>query len=387
MGNLVQWVIDNRQWIFSGIGVTAVVTIGAIIFKRRRKSKIISSKTTGASYVAEKITVNNSTGLTYVDVKEIAKSIFLENFPKLQEVARIEAEKNRDLFISELDKKIQEKLTQEEIDKFNKPDIQYILSDAITTAARRDNEETRKILSNLIVDRVKNDGIEFKELVYNEAIRTIPQLTKNHLDILAFTFITKYTLQLNINTLCDLVNRMNNWIPLTNFSDSSAQFQHLEYANCATNTVFGTDLQISLRKNYTNIFLINSAPHINKLEYNKWRIPDEIKSQLFTPDTTEENYYLIQNTLAKFDEKYNELMHENIKSYMSPYTDLLVCIKNDKEISELVSNELSCNSVIFDKYNKTGVQNLNLTSVGIVIGASHYESVTGDKINIDLWIN
>lgn len=38
-------------------------------------------------------------------------------------------------------------------------------------------------------------------------------------------------------------------------------------------------------------------------------------------------------------------------------------------------------------WKDTQIQNMNLTSVGIVIASTFYEQVTGDSINIDKWIN
>ena len=37
-------------------------------------------------------------------------------------------------------------------------------------------------------------------------------------------------------------------------------------------------------------------------------------------------------------------------------------------------------------WKDTQIQNMNLTSVGIVIASTFYEQVTGDRINIDIWI-
>lgn len=38
-------------------------------------------------------------------------------------------------------------------------------------------------------------------------------------------------------------------------------------------------------------------------------------------------------------------------------------------------------------WKETPIMNMNLTSVGIVLASTFYEQTTGDKINIDIWIN
>src|ERR1700744_1711779 len=232
MNHIWSNILLNKEWLFSGIGVVVLSLIGRLIFKRKQATNTkITPHGSGNNYAAETINIHNSNALSMSDVKELAMSVFKENFPKLQEIARIEAERNRDLFINELDDKIHEKLNLEEINRFNKPDVQFALKDAIISASRKNNGECHTILSNLIIDRVKNDGVEFKEIVYNEAIGTIPRLTKNHLDILAFTFITKYALFKQVSDWTIFDKRLRAFIcPVLNFSNSPAQFQHLEYS-------------------------------------------------------------------------------------------------------------------------------------------------------------
>lgn len=32
----MEWIIENKEWIFSGIGVSAILVFGGIIFKKKR---------------------------------------------------------------------------------------------------------------------------------------------------------------------------------------------------------------------------------------------------------------------------------------------------------------------------------------------------------------
>lgn len=38
MEDFVVWVIDNKQWLFSGVGLAVVVWVGRLIFKKRSAS-------------------------------------------------------------------------------------------------------------------------------------------------------------------------------------------------------------------------------------------------------------------------------------------------------------------------------------------------------------
>ena len=42
---------------------------------------------------------------------------------------------------------------------------------------------------------------------------------------------------------------------------------------------------------------------------------------------------------------------------------------------------------LFSTWKETQIKNMNLTSVGIVIASTFYEQTTGDRMNIDIWIN
>jgi len=54
-------------------------------------------------------------------------------------------------------------------------------------------------------------------------------------------------------------------------------------------------------------------------------------------------------------------------------------------------NELVKNSEAIQKANElvsnSSLENLTLTSVGIVIGAMYYEKIIREEIQIDIWIN
>ncbi|MCX6221935.1 MAG: hypothetical protein NTZ69_13225 [Bacteroidia bacterium] len=379
---------NNREWIFSGIGVLIISIIGGLILRKRKNEKKLEPHGDGHNYAAETIHIHNSSGLSATDVKELARSVFIENFPKLQEVAKIEAEKNRDLFITELDNKIQEKLNQEEINRFNKPDIQFVLKDAIISASRKDNKENRTILSNLIIDRVKSDGIEFKEIVYNEAINTISRLTKNHLDILAFTFITRYATFVDVKDLDNLEQLLRaNICPFINFSSSNAQFQHLEYSDCANISIASTYLEAAFRKSYSNLFLIDQSPFIDKPAYDAWNLQPDLKPIFLRPSDDCENYYFIQRTAEEIQQERDRLIKGDIPDFIDLSKDFLTFVKGVNEIAAEIKSKFDFGERLFKQYNETKVGHLTLTSVGLVIGASHLEAKTGERLDIDIWIN
>jgi len=76
-----QWVIDNRKWLFSGVGISI---LGSLFYFFKRTSdlkQVQESEGQSRSYQAGRdITV---TGVSVSDVKEISLWVFKDNFPKL----------------------------------------------------------------------------------------------------------------------------------------------------------------------------------------------------------------------------------------------------------------------------------------------------------------
>jgi len=75
---------------------------------------------------------------------------------------------------------------------------------------------------------------------------------------------------------------------------------------------------------------------------------------------------------------------ETIKKLISIYESN---IKNDDEIKKKIFDEIDIGRSLLDLLEKSSLKNLTLTSVGIAIGASYFEQVTSEKIDIGIWIN
>lgn len=60
--------------------------------------------------------------------------------------------------------------------------------------------------------------------------------------------------------------------------------------------------------------------------------------------------------------------------------------KESDNLEELLADNDTATKLI-SVWKETQIRNINLTSVGIVIANTFYEQMTGDRINIDVWIN
>ena len=74
---------------------------------------------------------------------------------------------------------------------FRDPDFQYCLSSALNEFARKGDEDLKKELVGLLLERAKNDPSQRIGMVLNQAIQTTPKLTKEDKAVLVALFVIK----------------------------------------------------------------------------------------------------------------------------------------------------------------------------------------------------
>lgn len=75
--------------------------------------------------------------------------------------------------------------------------------------------------------------------------------------------------------------------------------------------------------------------------------------------------------------------HDIVGLFKGNYADIF---KDTYNPEELLAGNATATKLI-SAWKDTQIQNMNLTSVGIVIASTYYEQITNDRINIDIWIN
>lgn len=263
------------------------------------------------------IIMNNSSVIALYSIEEISKQLLNSVFGEFSEETKMQISKNQKSFSQVLIEKLQN-ITKDysEVKKvIDSPDFQYISKKASISASRSSSTDLHKNLSSLIVQRVNFDNEDLKRIVYNEAITTIEKLTVDQLKILTLCFLLKRTKQNGLTNLEQFKQYLEQKIkPFIDFKRTTAEFEHLAYAGCASISIASHDIVGLFKGNYPDIFKDSDNP---------------------------------EGLLAG----------------------------NDTAIKLIAT------------WKETQIQNMNLTSVGIVIASTFYEQVTNDKINIDIWIN
>ena len=174
---------------------------------------------------------NTYMGASLEEVTKLVTNLFLDNFPRMQQIAKDTVEAR----INELWENIVEKLSKEGITNFSpfmEPDVQYVLYEAQKGYARFATNDMLANLSSLIAERIKNDdGDMCLKVTIDQAISIIPMLSSAQLDYLALQFLTTKVKFNNIHNLDDL-KRHFEYLDATFSTAHISNWQHLNMLGC-----------------------------------------------------------------------------------------------------------------------------------------------------------
>lgn len=194
------------------------------IKKRTKKSleiKQVSTKGSEATQIGNQ-TIN--VGMSPQAASEMALSLFMENFPKLQEEAGRIARERADKLLGQVISKLENEGVND-YSSFKDPDVQYVLLEAQKKYARFGTTEMLGILSGLICKRIKDDKDLTFKVTIDKAIEIAPIITPQQLDYLSLLFFCKRVVYQDIRTLSELGDRYN--IIAKQYKE--ADFNSLEY--------------------------------------------------------------------------------------------------------------------------------------------------------------
>ncbi|MCI4426585.1 hypothetical protein GSE37_20770 [Klebsiella variicola] len=135
------------------------------------------------------ITITN--GLSIEDVTRLFDILFKNQFPIIQEVAKEQAIINKREFEKIVIQDLHNNAKNIIIEKFQDPDIQALLNDAITSAARKGKKSHPELLSKIIVEKVSDGGSDLLDIILTEAVEVIPKITKEQIALICALFILR----------------------------------------------------------------------------------------------------------------------------------------------------------------------------------------------------
>ncbi len=323
-------------------------------------------------------------GLSFLEVKEIALTVFENNFYKLAGKAK-ETAMNRAEDVTE---KFVKKLQVENpsgISKSEDPDFQHALFTVQQNYARSGDKDLGDLLIDLLVDRSKHDQRDILQIVLNESLSTAPKLTDSNLAILAACFLFKYTQSINIlnhEKLGDYLDKR--LLPfISKLNKNQASFQHLEFTGCGSIGLGANSLPSIFTLVYTGLFIKG----FEKSEIESRNISSELITTYFIPCLNDVEKTQI-NALNK------EVLEEKMKIGAIEADDRIKLLElfelnkmNEDEVKDKIISIRAYMQDFFEYWQSSSIKNFTLTSVGMAIGHANIKRLSGEFADLSIWIN
>lgn len=328
-------------------------------------------------------TQNNYYGMSYSETRQLCVDLIHSELVQYKEEAKALAEeRSRKLEETFLKKLADEKISDESVgEEFKNPDMQMAYLGAQKTYIRLGSEELEETLSSLLVDRVKERDRSLLQIALGEALTVVNQLLPEQLDILAILFLVKYTHRNGINSPESFSDYIRNSLMLHMIDKPQkiSIFQHLEYTKVATTEVIAGNFGSYMNNGYTGLFMKG---------FTETEIEDSFKKypSLFIR-------YLYNNELIQFNAMDENVLKEKLDSLDISETEcnritemykknMMSEEETEKKIIDLVPESKK----LIELWNNTTMAQLRLTSVGIVLGAERVKQLSGNSINMSIWI-
>ncbi len=200
-------------------------------------------------------------GMTPEQAVKLTTDLFMDNFPKLQMLAKEIAENRATELCNAIIKKLEDTHFYD-FKSFTEPDVQYVLYKALKNYARFGEKEIMDILTDLVVNRIQNDNTKNFKRVIDNAILVACELSSFHLDCLSALFILTRVRFNNINTIVDLSN-------LFKYISSIFNLESITYAQEFSFLNFMGCLQLDL-------------PDISKIQSQQYNLPQNEVEAIMT---------------------------------------------------------------------------------------------------------
>lgn len=337
--------------------------------------------------------VNNGTvynGMNYTEIRALCLDLIKDEIAKAKLVAKVEAERRDNELISKIFEKLGQAQIPEQIIKnaFEEPAMQFDFIEAEKAYIKYGSTELCDILSNIIVDRISEKDHSLLQIALGEAIKTVPLLLPTQMATLSLRFLMCHTINNNVNSHIAFANYLRNTIvPIfeSGTSKKESEFQHLSYTRCAEISAFTNSLSDIISGTYGGLFSKgfdkNNIPNTNEGDSFLTKYPnlfimclnDNTKYQINAINIEALNKALLQIDISSSEKSKIVNLYNNHRM-------------TDEQIKQKTITLCPDMEELFKYWNSSSIANLNLTSVGIVIGGFFASAKTHEKYNLKIWI-
>ena len=351
------------------------------------------SKNMSVNIKAQNIIIEDSPKMALYDSKKIIKEVIEELTPQFKNIAK----NTFDSRIKEYEEKIISELSNlnlESLLKFKKPETQYILSEATRISGLKEDKNLRNLLAKLVIEKVKNDDRNednFKDLIFNEAIKTIEVLNLNQIKIITLSFLLREVYYTGIKNIDQYKEYLDNTIkPFIDIDINRHDYEYIDYAGLAILTEFFADDYISsVVRRWPHLFLKPIDPKSDRIGFLNYHNPE-----MLIKNNNEEYFLNFPNLYTgKYDDNLVELKSflVNLYSISEIISDNVIAIfkshiKDKKSIEDDLINLSDTSRKIIELFKDTLFKSIRLTTVGRLIAFTNYVESSGDKLDFDVFL-
>lgn len=144
----------------------------------------------GSNSTALQVHGNYYSGLSYRDIKDLCVDLIKENFPILQEQARVQSMQYIEEFALNFFNKLKDENYEILKERLKNPDVQASINSSIIHVARMTDKSHQEILCELLTEKIKEPEDE-KNLILNDAIDVMVKISKNQIKFLTFIYLLR----------------------------------------------------------------------------------------------------------------------------------------------------------------------------------------------------
>lgn len=324
-----------------------------------------------------------SMGMSYSDVRDIAKDVFRDNFLLLKGDAK-EAMETR---VAELRDAIIERLKEENIHElagFAHPEKQSALFDAQKGFALSGDGDLKTMLVDTIAKLAREPERSLKSIVLQEAIKTMPSLTRRQVNAIALSFMLRSVGFHGAGTLEAVIKNYELGVggPTADIEVSGGDFRHLEFTRCGVVEITELSFMPLLRDLYPGLVSVGMSEDLVHERFGAIAIPTGgLMRSLWQPG----NWQIAAVNQTVLDEKSKSggwtseqeaILLEILRSYPMDDTAMRTALI---DISAFASR-------LLEVWDNTSLKSMKLTSVGIAIAHSHCSSNGLSLPDLEIWI-
>ena len=366
----------------------------------------VSNVSDNATVNQAKGDINNYNGLQIKDVVPLVHDLVKSEL----EVYKLQAENTvlrrfnefTASLESELDKKVSDKIS-----RFAEPAMQFATREATVGYLKSGDPEEREALIDLLIERVKEEERTSKQFLIDEAIKVLPNLSRENLAVL--TLIAYANLYISGN-----IQNLENWIKCLNpILDilpqiSRLDIEYLVQADCVSSSLLGhhENWLERNRKNYPLAFVFPIDVSTSKVFMDKYGIKIEEDAVTFPPtfDQTDRPFALISTLLKTL--KFNKdgtitplllkqdyyatiLQHAGLDFMQSDFDKLLSHLEtvSNEKISSYYDQFHPNWAIAIKLLNEKPMNNFSLKPVGAYIGSRQLTRLYGNDVDLNLFFN